>query len=165
MTNNNQKQYSFAGMFKGQQVGTAVGYVEGWVTRDPETRDGNGKPVTNFSIAMNNANRKLGYALQTELPDTESIFLDCAGWERMSDRVSKVIHKGQLVGLAGLLKVENYKDNNGNDRQRLRLTVNDFQIRYSGKNNNNAQNTQPTNNSSYQEPSGKVDVTEDDLPF
>ena len=127
--------------------------------------DGNGKPVTNFSIAMNNANRKLGYALQTELPDTESIFLDCAGWERMSDRVSKVIHKGQLVGLAGLLKVENYKDNNGNDRQRLRLTVNDFQIRYSGKNNNNAQNTQPTNNSSYQEPSGKVDVTEDDLPF
>lgn len=154
-----EKKYSFVGMHKGNKEGVAVGYLEGWVTRDLESRDGGGKPVTNSAIALNNVSKKLAYALATELPEGETTFVDIAGWEQVSERMNKVIKKGALVGLSGVLKVEEYEG-----KKRLRFTVQDFQIRVYPKNNETNASTN-TESKELVGSGGPIEVSDDDLPF
>ena len=153
-----EKKYSFAGLHKGNVVGTAVGYIEGWAVREVEVRDGKGKPVANTAIALNNASKKLAYALQTELPETESTFVDIAGWEQMSERMKKAIKKGALVGVSGVLKVEEHEG-----KKRLRFTVQDFQIRVYPKDAGNAETKVAVD--AFSNGSGPIEVSDDDLPF
>lgn len=147
-----KKQYSFVGMHKGNQVGTAVGYLEGWTVRETEKRDGNGKAVSNTAIALNNASKKLAYALQKDLPDAESIFVDIAGWEHVAERMEKVVKKGSLVGVSGVLKSEEYEG-----KTRLKFTVQDFKIVVYPKNEGSSQ--APVN------ADAPVEPKDDDLPF
>lgn len=153
-----EKKYSFVGMHKGNTEGVAVGYLEGWVTRELETRVGGGKPVTNGSIALNNASKKLAYALATELPEGETTFVEITGWEQVSDRMEKAVKKGCLVGVSGVLKIDEYEG-----KKRLRFTVQDFQIRVYPKNvaigNANTENKVPVGSG------GPIEVADDDLPF
>ena len=147
-----EKKYSFIGLHKGNAVGTAVGYIEGWTVRETEGRDGNGKRVANTAIALNNASKKLAYALQTEIPDSESIFVDIAGWEHVAERMEKVVKKGALVGVSGVLKAEEYEG-----KTRLKFTVQDFKIVVYPKNDGAPKESVGAGASG--EPSG------DDLPF
>lgn len=148
-----EKKYTFAGLHKGNVVGTAVGYVEGWVVRDVDMRyTPDGKPVTNTALALNNVSKKLAYALQMEIPEAESTFVDIAGWENVAERLQKVVKKGALIGVSGALKTEEYEG-----KTRLRFTVQDFQIR-----------VYPKNDSAPKEPVGagaSQEPKDDDLPF
>lgn len=148
-----KKQYSFVGLHKGNAVGQAVGYIEGWTVRETVLGDGNGKPVANTAIALNNVSKKLAYALQMELPEAESTFVDIAGWENVADRMMKVVKKGALIGVSGVLKTEEYEG-----KIRLRFTVQDFKIV-----------VYPKNEGTAKEPVGAgapaETKSEDDLPF
>lgn len=152
-----EKKYSFVGLHKGNVEGTAVGYMEGWTVRETELRGGNGKPVANTAIALNNATKKLAYALQTELPESESVFVDVAGWENVAERMKKAIPKGALIGISGVLKTEEYEG-----KKRLRFTVYDFQIRVYPKNDNGSSKQAEKVGAPA---GGNIQVSDDDLPF
>lgn len=153
------KKYTFVGMHKGNTEGTAVGYLEGWVVRDAEKRDGNGKDVTNSALALNNVAKKLSYVLGQELPVTDSTFVEIAGWEQLAGRMEKVVKKGNLIGVSGVLKTREY-----NGKTQLTFTVQDFKVVKFADSNSHSQSQSSSNGSSQTNGQG-IDVSDDDLPF
>lgn len=148
------KKFNFVGMHKGNTEGVAVGYLEGWVSKGAEAGTGDNK-VANAVIVANNVSKKLAYALGVELPESESNFIDIAGWDGVADRMLKVVNKGHLVGVSGVLKTREY-----NGKTQLRFTVYDFTIQKYA----NSSNEQPANQGASQTDT-PVDVSDDDLPF
>ncbi|WP_214688528.1 MULTISPECIES: single-stranded DNA-binding protein [unclassified Exiguobacterium] len=152
-----KKRFTFGSLFKGQEEGTAVGYVEGWVTGD--LRDGTGeKPVTNFQIVTHNRAKEFNYALGTEAPVTEdgAVFLDVAAWEQLSGRIKTAgVRKNCLVGISGFFKVEEF-----DGKKRLKIVARDFKVvRYPNDGADAPKKTAETVPASASAPA------DDDLPF
>lgn len=150
-----EKKYTFTSMFKGNKEGTAVGYLEMWVTNELTLRDGNGKPVVGFAGATNNTHKELSYVTGVELPTGETTFIDVSAWEALAERIQKAkVRKGCLIGIGGVLKVEEYEG-----KKRLRLTANNFKVLVYPKTEQTE--TVPVG----QTTSGPIEVSDDDLPF
>lgn len=79
-------------------------FIKGNLTRDPETKDINGKKLLKFSVACTTRVR----AGQGEFKD-ETVYLDVAVWEKQADRCS-FLRKGSGVIITGRLKEETWKD-------------------------------------------------------
>lgn len=147
-----EKKYTFISMFKGNKEGTAIGYMQGWLTADVVMR-GNDKSIAGFSIATNNTHKELSYVLGSEIPASETTFIDVSAWENVAERIQKAkVRKGCLIGIGGVLKEEEYEG-----KKRLRFTASTFQVLVYPKDKEavaaGQQNDKP------------VDVSDDDLPF
>jgi single-strand DNA-binding protein len=90
----------------------------GRLTRDPEQRyTPNGKSVVNFGVAVNEGKDKV-------------LFLDCEAWNGTAEKIVQYFKKGSLLMAEGRFRNDEWEDTEGNKRNKMRLTVTDFQFPY-----------------------------------
>ena len=83
----------------------------GRLTRDPEIRyTGQGKPVTNFTLAVdrpftNNEGKK------------EADFIDIVCWNKLAETTGNHLKKGRLVAVEGRLQIRSYEAQDGSKRR------------------------------------------------
>ena len=78
----------------------------GRLTRDPELRyTNNNTPVASFTVAVDRDFQEDGVD-----------FIDCVGWKRTGEFVSKYFQKGQMIVVSGSLQSRKWKDRDGNNR-------------------------------------------------
>lgn len=86
----------------------------GRLTRDPELRytETNSTPVASFTLAVD---RDLG--------DKQTDFIDCKAWRSTAEFVSKYFHKGQLVAVLGRLQIRTWQNRDGENRRAFEVNV------------------------------------------
>ena len=96
----------------------------GNLTRDIELKYVTGdNAVANIGIAVNRRFK----ARDGEWRD-ETTFVDCEAWGRTAETMSKYLNKGRPVFIEGRLKLDQWQDNSGNNRSKLRVVVENFQF-------------------------------------
>lgn len=126
----------------------------GRLVRDPEVRDIGGNTCLNFTIASDSRNKG---------EDGKPIanFYNCSAWGKMGQTIGKYMKKGGKIAIVGDLGIRQYKDNNGNDRTAVTITVSDFEFLSSGSQSDNAQTAQPARQNRQARPF----TADDALPF
>lgn len=94
--------------------------ISGNLGQDPEMRfTPTGKPVTNFSIAVNSRG-----------PDNqpEPTWFNVICWEKLAEITNQYLHKGSKVLVEGRLKVRKYETKQGEPRFSLDVTANNVEF-------------------------------------
>ena len=73
-----------------------------------------GKPVCEFSLAV-----------YRDKDNTD--FINCIVWNNQAENLCKYQGKGSLIGLTGALRVDTYKDKDGNTRYKNYVLVNNIE--------------------------------------
>ena len=128
----------------------------GRLTRDPELRyiAGSGTPVAQFGIAVDRE-----FAGKDGKKETD--FIDIQVWGKSAENCANFIGKGSLVGIQGSLRVDNYKNEAGENRRVTRVNANRVQFLDSRKNNSQGQQFEPTG----LDPNGWDAINDSDIPF
>jgi single-strand DNA-binding protein len=126
----------------------------GNMTRDPELRrTGNGKAVTNFTLALNRYN------------NDEADFVDCVCWERIAENTAQYCSKGSKVAVEGSIQTGSYVDKDGHNRKTVNVLCNRVEFINT---NNSSNNLQPQINNNYNnlnDPINSYELQEDDIAF
>lgn len=126
----------------------------GNMTRDPELRrTGNGKAVTNFTLALNRYN------------NDEADFVDCVCWERIAENTAQYCSKGSKVAVEGSIQTGSYVDKDGHNRKTVNVLCNRVEFINT---NNSSNNLQPQINNNYNnlnDPINSYELQEDDIVF
>jgi single-strand DNA-binding protein len=126
----------------------------GNMTRDPELRrTGNGKAVTNFTLALNRYN------------NDEADFVDCVCWERIAENTAQYCYKGSKVAVEGSIQTGSYVDKDGHNRKTVNVLCNRVEFINT---NNSSNNLQPQINNNYNnlnDPINSYELQEDDIQF
>lgn len=97
--------------------------IVGNVGRDPELRmTPNGKPVCEFSVAVNRVTNSGGERQE----QTDWYRVSC--WSNLAERAQQMITKGRLVLVEGRFTPRTYTDREGKERLSLDISANDFQM-------------------------------------
>ena len=110
-----------------------------------------GKNVCSFNIAV-----KRPYAKDV----TDFIRVVC--WNKQAEIISQYCHKGNRIGLSGILTSRSYQDKEGNNRTVFEVVANEIEFlekRVDG-NSNDASDVSPTPS-----PDGFFTADDDSLPF
>ena len=96
----------------------------GNLTRDPELKHTpSNQAVATIGLAVNRTyNTKDGEKRE------ETTFVDCEAWGRQAEVMSQYLAKGRPVMIEGRLKLDQWKDKDGNNRSKLRVVVENFQF-------------------------------------
>lgn len=100
--------------------------LAGNLTRDPELKtinSGSGTCVGNFSIAINRR-----WKGQDGDMREETCFIDCECWGRQAEVIAQYFTKGSPIYIEGRLKLDQWDDQQGNKRSRVRVHVEQFQF-------------------------------------
>jgi single-strand DNA-binding protein len=99
--------------------------IIGNVGRDPELRmTPNGKPVTEFSVAVNRIYTGGDGGERKE--ETEWFRVVC--WQRLAETAQQIVQKGRLVFVEGRLQARPWTDREGKERTSLEIIANNFQV-------------------------------------
>jgi single-strand DNA-binding protein len=99
--------------------------IIGNVGRDPELRmTPNGKPVTEFSVAVNRVFNDSGSGERRE--ETDWFRVVC--WQRLAETAQQIVQKGRLVFVEGRLQARPWTDREGKERTSLEIIANNFQV-------------------------------------
>ena len=108
----------------------------GRITKDLELRfTQSNKPVCEFSLAVNRIGQE-----QTD-------FITCQVWNGQAENLSKYQGKGSLIGVLGSLRVDAFKDKEGNNRYKTYVLANNIEYlgtKKDAQNNQNIVQNQPT---------------------
>ena len=128
----------------------------GRLTRDPELRyiAGSGTPVAQFGIAVDRE-----FAGKDGKKETD--FIDIQVWGKSAENCANYIAKGSLVGIQGSLRVDNYKNEAGENRRVTRVNANRVQFLDSRKNNSQEPQFEPTG----LDPNGWDAINDPEIPF
>jgi len=97
----------------------------GNLTRDPELRyTPNNVAVANIGIAVNRRWRNSQSGEQQE----ETTFVDCEAWSRTAETINQYLRKGRPIFIEGRLKLDQWQDQNGNNRSKLKVVIENFQF-------------------------------------
>ena len=97
--------------------------IIGNVGRDPELRmTPNGKPVCEFSVAVNRVTGKA----EDRQEQTDWYRVSC--WSTLAERAQQYIQKGRLVYIEGRFTPRTYTDREGKERLSLDISASDFQL-------------------------------------
>ncbi|MCB9845751.1 MAG: single-stranded DNA-binding protein [Phycisphaeraceae bacterium] len=139
-------------------------FLMGNLTRDVELRHTSGnQPVANIGLAVNRRWRG-----QDGEPREETTFVDCEAWGRTAEVMSQYLRKGRPVFIEGRLKLDQWQDQQGGNRSKLKVVVESFQFvdsREGGDASSGGGGRAPSRRAeepggpSYEEPAG------DDIPF
>lgn len=124
----------------------------GRIVNDPELK------ITPNQISV------LSFTVAVKRPRTKEVadFLPCVAWRQNAEFLSKFAHKGDMVGITGMLTSRNWEDREGNKRTSLEIQCDDVELLTPKK--QEAPATAPTY--SNQDTSGYEDLSdEDSLPF
>src|SRR5207245_10133145 len=99
--------------------------IIGNVGRDPELRmTSNGKPVTEFSVAVNRVYSGGDGGERKE--ETEWFKVIC--WQRLAETAQQIIQKGRLVYVEGRLQNRPWNDREGKERTNIEIITNNLQV-------------------------------------
>ena len=117
----------------------------GRITKDLECKMAGNTTVCNFTIAVNRRFAKEG--------QQKADFINCVCFGKIADNLCKYQGKGSLIGVAGSLNIDQYQDQEGNNKSFTKVVANEIEFLGSNENkgNNENQNFQPIN--------------DDDIPF
>jgi len=140
----------------------------GNLTRDLELRYlQSGTAVGNTGLAVN---RRFKSA-NGEQKD-ETLFIDLTFFGRSAEIANQYLHKGSKILVEGRLKLDSWKDQNGHNRNKYTVVVENMQML--DNKNNSTTSMSPTSNQGYNQPATQpngysnppeIDISEDDLPF
>jgi len=139
----------------------------GNLTRDVELKyTQSNRPVANIGIAVNRRWRN-----QEGQQQEETTFVDCEAWGRTAEVMSQYLSKGRPVFIEGRLRLDQWQDQQGNNRSKLKVVVDTFQFVDSG--GGQRQGGPPARDQSPQHaPAGGSGATpgnepiqDDDIPF
>jgi single-strand DNA-binding protein len=99
--------------------------IMGNLTRDPELRyTPSNMPVCQLGVAVNRRWTDRNTNEQRE----ETTFIDCDAFGRTAEVLSQYLRKGRPVYLEGRLKLDQWEDQQGNKRSKLKVVVETFQF-------------------------------------
>ena len=109
-------------------------FLIGRLTRDPELRyiAGSGTPVAQFGIAVDRE-----FVGKDSKKETD--FIDIQVWGKSAENCTNYIGKGSLVGIQGSLRIDNYKNEAGENRRAVRVNATRVQFLDNRKNNSQQQ--------------------------
>jgi len=97
--------------------------IIGRLTSDAKVNElSDGRKVVNFNIAMNENYKVKG---SDEIKKATNYF-NCSYW--INDRIAKVLTKGTLVELYGLIGINTYTNNSGEVKAALTFHVNNIKL-------------------------------------
>ena len=144
----------------------------GNLTRDIELRHTSGNTaVAKIGLAVNRKFR-VGDGDNRELRE-EVTFVDCEAWGRTAEIMSQYLQKGRPVFIEGRLKLDQWQDQQGNNRSKLLVVVESFQFVDSregggsggGGGSQGRSTAGATNQGGAPYQSDAPPMTEDDIPF
>ena len=91
--------------------------IVGRLTRDPETKQVNGKSLTNFSLAVKKGSKG----------KEEVSYFDLVAWEKTADLIATYCNKGKQVIITGELKQDRW-EKDGQKRSRVSIVVKSIQL-------------------------------------
>jgi single-strand DNA-binding protein len=92
--------------------------------RNPELRfTPQGKAVCSFTLATNSKRRDSSGQLQDE-----TTWFKITVWDKQAEAANKYLEKGRTVYIEGRLRVEEWTDKEGNQRQTLDVQATDMQF-------------------------------------
>lgn len=138
----------------------------GRLTRDPECRyTQSGIAVTRFTLACDRP-----FGGQDGKKETD--FIDCTVWRKQAENVAQYLKKGNMAGVDGRLQISSYEAQDGTKRQRVEVVADSVRFlepKGQGQPSSNgwgqAQETKTANNHDAFSSGGKIDLSDDDLPF
>ena len=96
-----------------------LGVFSGRLGNEPESRNmPNGDPVLNFPLAVDIGTR--------DAPKT--MWLDCSIFGKRAGSLGQILRKGMKVTVSGRLTTDAYTNKAGQERQSLRLSVNELDL-------------------------------------
>lgn len=108
----------------------------GRLTNDVELKTTqNGKSVCSYTLAVNRPKVK-------DVTD----FITCVTWNQGAEYLGKYAHKGDRVGVTGVLTSRKWQDQNGNNRVSFEVVTDTVEILSNGSNSANVEQTTPNTN-------------------
>lgn len=96
----------------------------GNLTRDVELRQTpSQQAVANIGIAVNRS-----YKTREGESRDETTFVDCEAWGRTAEVMAQYLSKGRPVHIEGRLKLDQWQDQQGQNRSKLKVVVENFQF-------------------------------------
>ena len=138
----------------------------GNLTRDVELRQTPGnQTVANIGLAVNRT-------YQTREGDRreETTFVDCEAWGRQAEVMAQYLSKGRPVMIEGRLKLDQWQDQQGQNRTKMRVVIENFQfVGGRGEGGGGGGGGGGNNSAPAQAPAGgggnHQSVSDDDIPF
>lgn len=95
----------------------------GRLTKDPELKyiQGSGNAVARFTIAVDR-----GFTKKDGTKEAD--FINIETWNKSAENCANYIAKGSLVGVTGSLRIENYKDQQGEYKSFTKVLANNIQF-------------------------------------
>ena len=95
----------------------------GRLTKDPELKyiQGTGNAVARFTIAVDR-----GFTKKDGTKETD--FINIEVWNKSAENCSNYIAKGSLVGVTGSLRIDNYKDQQGEYKSFTKVLASNIQF-------------------------------------
>ncbi|OUU19611.1 MAG: hypothetical protein CBC13_12200 [Planctomycetia bacterium TMED53] len=94
-------------------------FLAGNLTRDPELRMAGQSSVVTLGIASNRTFRRTG----SQESEKETTFVDVDVWGRQADTCNQYLSKGSGVLIEGRLKLDQWQDKDGNNRNKLKVVA------------------------------------------
>lgn len=96
----------------------------GHLTRDPELKyTPSNTPVTTIGLAVN---RK--WKNKDGSSGDETCFVDCEAWGRTAEVICQYVNKGDPLYVEGRLKLDQWEDQGGNKRSKLKVNIESFEF-------------------------------------
>lgn len=134
--------------------------IVGRLVRDSELKylQGNGTAALSFSVAVDRDYKKKDGTKETD-------FINMQIMGTRAEKLAEYLTKGKLIATSGSLRVNNYKDKEGNNRSFTFINVKDLEFIPTGKKEDN----QPTFTPSFEpqglDPQGWDAISDEELPF
>ena len=94
--------------------------ITGRITKDIEIKKtSDGKSYCGFSVAVNKGK-------------DSADFIPCKAWDNTADNIAKYFHKGDMIGISGILSTRSWEDN-GEKRFLMEVSVRSFDFLNSKK--------------------------------
>jgi single-strand binding protein len=136
----------------------------GRLTHKPELKyTTNNKAILKSTIAIQRDYKNSSGEYETD-------FIDFQIWEKRAETMARYCKKGDLIGIKGSLRVENYQDKEGNNKKRSYVFVEKVSFlqtkpKKAEKTNSEITKDGINNNNLFAEFADEIEIEESDLPF
>lgn len=152
---------------------TNIVVLTGNIATDPELRQAGQTEVIKFNLAVRNPYKK-----------DETDFIPVQAWGKTAQIIDQYCSKGSKIGVEGSLKIDQWKDDQGNNKSFTKVNANRVELLgtqnaqsgtqgqqrqqqgdYTQNQNNVSQGQNMANNNPFANATGPIDINDDDLPF
>lgn len=142
-------------------------FLMGNLTRDIEVRQAGASNVAKLGLAINRV-----FKTSSGEKREETTFVDCEAWGGTGEVMARYLSKGSPVFVEGRLKLDQWQDQQGNNRSKLKVVVESFEFVDSkggggggGGGGGNYGNAGTGDQDSGQSQGNYQPVTDDEIPF